>query len=90
MLSSVLALGKGETESSVTWLIVIQLINLAVYGYLHFKRIWIQYICYFAVIGSILSSFSSITQTPSVANTFSIFYLLILAMIFNEIMANDY
>ncbi|QGQ94066.1 chemotaxis protein [Paenibacillus psychroresistens] len=83
--SSVLALGKGETDSSIMWLVVIQLINLGIFGFLHFKRIWIHYICYFAVVGSILSSYSSVSQTPSVANTFSIFYLLILSMIFMKL-----
>jgi methyl-accepting chemotaxis protein len=84
-LSSILALGKGQTDSSTTWLIVIQLINLTVFGVLHFKRIWIQYICYIAVIGSIISSYSSVSQTPSVSNTFSIFYLLILSMLFMKL-----
>ncbi|MRN51822.1 chemotaxis protein [Paenibacillus sp. LC-T2] len=82
---SILGLSKGQIEFGTILMVIIQVAGLAIYGLLHFKRVWIQHICYFAVVSSIVSSAISLEMSPNIANTFSIYYLIILTMIFMKL-----
>ncbi|MBP1991447.1 methyl-accepting chemotaxis protein [Paenibacillus eucommiae] len=84
-LSSIFALGGAMLDSSTLMVMVLQVGTTVIFGYLHFSRRLIQTICYFAVLSSAASSISQIFLNPSVSNTFSLFYLLILAMIFMKL-----
>lgn len=84
-LLSIFGLSEGKMPLETKVMITIQLAGLAVYAFLHFKRVWIHHICYFAVSASIISSSVSLITSPNIANTFSIFYMLILSMIFMKL-----
>ncbi|WP_379132529.1 methyl-accepting chemotaxis protein [Paenibacillus sp. sgz500958] len=84
-LLSIVGLSKGGIEFHTILMVLLQLAGLGVYAYLHFKRIWIQKICYVAVASTIISSSVSVSTSPNIANTFSIFYMIILSMIFMKL-----
>jgi methyl-accepting chemotaxis protein len=84
-LSSILALGMDKMSVS-TWTVILgQLATTLIFGYLHFTRRFIQTICYLAVVASAANSCSQLFLSPNISNAFSIFYLLILAMIFMKL-----
>ncbi|MFA9557469.1 methyl-accepting chemotaxis protein [Evansella sp. AB-rgal1] len=48
----------------------------------HFKKILIQYISYIAVIGSAITTSITLITQPAIGNAFSIYYIIILALIY--------
>lgn len=82
LLSILAFIGQEAVDSGTLNIIGLQFATTAVYAFFYFSRKFIPYISYLAIIGSAINSFSSIFQTPSISNTFSIFYLLIVCVIF--------
>ncbi|MBD2870257.1 methyl-accepting chemotaxis protein [Paenibacillus arenilitoris] len=82
LMSMIAFLGKGNTDGSAYTVIGLQLALTGLYAFFHYSRKLIQSIGYIAVLGTAVSSVSSILQSPSVANTFSIFYMLVICVIF--------
>ncbi|MBO9596631.1 MAG: hypothetical protein J7559_02245 [Cohnella sp.] len=68
-----------------TFLIVALLLaSTGIFAFFHYTRRFIFSISYIAVIGSAISSVSTILNTPSLSNTFSIVYLLLISTIFMQ------
>ncbi len=61
------------------------LVSTGIFAYLHYTRRFIFSISYIAVIGSAISSMSTILNTPNLSNTFSIIYLLLISTIFMQL-----
>jgi methyl-accepting chemotaxis protein len=80
LLSVLTVLSRGNLDTLT--IVGVQLITIIVYAYFHFTRKLIQYICYLAVIGTATNSLSSLFNSPSISNAFTIFYLLVISAIF--------
>lgn len=80
-LMAVLSMGSNVT-SPLLIMLVIQFTILILFGVLHYKRKYIAHIGHIAIFGSwITTAFTMITE-PTAMNVFSIYYLLVLSMIY--------
>ncbi len=61
------------------------LVSTGIFAYLHYTRRFIFSISYIAVLGSAISSISTILNSPNLSNTFSIIYLLLISTIFMQL-----
>lgn len=78
---AILSMGSSVTMDLIIMLIM-QLGFLTIFFVLHFKRVLIAYIGYIAIAGTcITTGYTMITQ-PDPTNVFSIYYLLLLSMIY--------
>lgn len=84
-LSILAFIGQSGVEFNSLITILLLLLFTGIFAYFHFTRRFIYSISYLAVIGSIISSFSTILSTPSSSNTFSIVYLLLISTIFMKL-----
>ncbi|MDR6885110.1 methyl-accepting chemotaxis protein [Bacillus sp. 3255] len=82
MYLSVLALGVGTMDSSMKFTLIFETTILLTYAYLHFSRKFIHYLCYFAVITSGISTTVQLIGKPDITNVFSVYYTMIMALIF--------
>jgi methyl-accepting chemotaxis protein len=78
---SILSLG-GVFTGHIVFLLVTQSITLALFAVLHIKRKWIMLNPYIAVVGSLLATTVTLVMSPSATNVFSIYFLIILALIY--------
>lgn len=81
-LSILAFIGQGKIDFNTVTVMVLMYATTGIYAYLHFTRRFIFSISYIAVIGSAISSISTIINTPNISNTFSIVYLLLISTIF--------
>ncbi|MBM7605045.1 methyl-accepting chemotaxis protein [Metabacillus crassostreae] len=71
-------------ETHQILLVGMQLLIWGSYTFLHFKRLFIEYIRYIAVFGSALSTTITLVLQPAASNVFSIYFLIILALIYMD------
>lgn len=79
---SVFALGVGTMDFSLKFTLIFETVILLTYAYLHFSRKFIHYLCYFAVITSGISTTVQLIGKPDSMNIFSVYYMMIMALIF--------
>lgn len=85
LLSILAFIGQGSVDASIFRIIGLQILTTGLYAYFYFSRKFIPYICYLAIIGTVISTFSTIVQSPGISNTFSIFYMLVICVIFMKL-----
>ncbi|GFZ95638.1 hypothetical protein GCM10008018_47500 [Paenibacillus marchantiophytorum] len=79
---SIFALGASMMDMKMKFTIIFETSILVIYGYLHFSRKLIHYLCYFAIIASGVSTTVQLMTNADITNIFSIYYLMIMALIF--------
>ncbi|TLS48441.1 chemotaxis protein [Paenibacillus antri] len=79
---AVLAMGGSTLTLESLGVAIIMALHLAAFAALHLKRVWIMKLKYVAVIGSALSSLYTIVSSPDATNVFSVYYLLVLTLIY--------
>ncbi|MDF2668240.1 MAG: chemotaxis protein [Paenibacillus sp.] len=80
--SAILALG-GSLDSSTWTTLIMQTMSTLIFGFLHFRRLLIPYLCYIAIFSSALSNtLQMLQQTDLVTNAFSAYYLLLMALVY--------
>jgi len=83
---TILAFIGKEGISFDSFLIVgLLLASTGIFAFFHYTRRFIFSISYIAVLGSAISSISTILNTPNLSNTFSIMYLLLISTIFMQL-----
>lgn len=82
ILSILAFIGQSGVDMSSITTILLLVVSTGIFAYFHFTRRFIYSISYLAVIGSMISSFSTIISSPNISNTFSIVYLLLISTIF--------
>ncbi|OPH59254.1 hypothetical protein BC351_20260 [Paenibacillus ferrarius] len=83
MYMSVFALGSGGTiDRDLKFTLIFETAIWVIYGYLHFSKKFIHYLCYFAVIASGISTTVQLIGKADISNIFSIYYMMIMALIF--------
>ncbi|MEW9702385.1 methyl-accepting chemotaxis protein [Paenibacillus sp. SI8] len=85
MYLSIFAL-DGNTSGNIIYTYVIETTLWIVYGILHFTKKLIHYLCYFAIVASGISTTIQLVQTPDLTNVFSIYYLMIMALVFMKLL----
>jgi methyl-accepting chemotaxis protein len=83
---SVLALGAGEMDFSLKFTLIFETLIWLTFAYLHFTRKFIHYLCYFAVITSGISTTVQLIGKSDVTNIFSVYYMMIMALIFMKML----
>ncbi|ADU30301.1 methyl-accepting chemotaxis protein [Evansella cellulosilytica] len=73
---------SGDMDLSQYALISTQLLVWGTFGFLHFRRKLILKVPYIAVYGTALSTTLVLLTTPNATNVFTIYYLIILALIY--------
>lgn len=82
-LTSILSVGSNlMSEPGLLAMIIVQILNVSIVGFLHFRRKWIYSIPYIAVSGTAVSSTITLFTNPSVTNILSIFFLVLLSLIY--------
>lgn len=77
-----LATSTGEMKSSTLVVLILQPLTMLIYAGLLYTRRFIPYLGYFAVLSSCISTFYSILNEPSMTNILSVYYLIVLSLIF--------
>jgi len=85
VLSIVAFIGQSGVDFNSFTIILSQVVFTGLFAYLHFSRKLIHYICYLAVIGTAISTTTTIMNTPNISNTFTIIYLLLVSVIFMKL-----
>ncbi|ADU32056.1 methyl-accepting chemotaxis sensory transducer [Evansella cellulosilytica DSM 2522] len=76
-------LSMGGDITSYLWMLMgTQIFILSVFALLHFKRKLIGFLPYIAIGGTAISTTLSLIFMPALTNVFSIYYLIILALIY--------
>lgn len=83
---SVLALGTGEMDFSLKFTLIFETLIWLTFAYLHFTKKFIHYLCYFAVITSGISTTVQLVGKSDATNIFSVFYMMIMALIFMKML----
>ncbi|OAS22733.1 methyl-accepting chemotaxis protein [Paenibacillus oryzisoli] len=83
---SVLTLGAGGMDFSLKFTLIFETIIWLTFGYLHYTKKFIHYLCYFAVITSGISTTVQMVGKSDVTNIFSIYYMMIMALIFMKML----
>jgi methyl-accepting chemotaxis protein len=85
LLSIVSLSGSGSGLTAYTYIVVsLLVVNSVVIGILHYSRRWINYIKYIAIGTSVISTTLSVIMQPDTMNVFSIYFLVILTLIYME------
>ncbi|WP_222708655.1 methyl-accepting chemotaxis protein [Paenibacillus sp. N3.4] len=82
---SILAL-SGKMDNDLKFTLIFETSIWLIYGYLHFSKKLIHYLCYFAIITSGISTGIQLIHKPDITNIFSIYYLMIMALIFMKML----
>ncbi|MCI3923971.1 methyl-accepting chemotaxis protein [Paenibacillus sp. TRM 82003] len=80
-LLALLSLG-GIADLQTALLLTAQLSTLAIVAFLHIRRKFVMQVQYIAVVGSVLSSSVSFFLSPDATNVFSLYYLLMLVLVY--------
>ncbi|MGG1517419.1 methyl-accepting chemotaxis protein [Paenibacillus oryzisoli] len=83
---SVFALGTGGMDFSLKFTLIFETLIWLTFAYLHFTRKFIHYLCYFAVITSGISTTVQLINKSDAMNIFSIYYMMIMALIFMKML----
>jgi methyl-accepting chemotaxis protein len=79
---AVLALGNASLTLETLVLPVVMILHLALFGFFHLRRIGVMKLKYVAIAGSALTTLHTILTNPDAMNVFSIYYLLVLTLIY--------
>lgn len=89
MLISVIGLlGGGEWTFNTILLLILMLLQNAMFGYLLTRRMWLAYLGFIPIIITSITTFTTLITMPGMSNILSIFYLLFLASIYSNIVIN--
>ncbi|MNI03712.1 Methyl-accepting chemotaxis protein 3 [compost metagenome] len=78
--------GASTQGSNIKMLLTTQIITIVVYGYLHFTRKLIHYLCYIAVLSSGFTTTYQIIDKAELTNFISIYYFMVVALIFVKLL----
>lgn len=82
ILSAISTSGLGEMDASTFFALFFQPAVFVVYGALYFLRKGIPFMGYFAVVTTSISTITTVLASPSLNNVFSVYYLVVMALIF--------
>ncbi|MCT2534621.1 methyl-accepting chemotaxis protein [Aquibacillus koreensis] len=77
-----LAIASAEFSPDSMIVLGIQVLIWGVFLFFHFTRKWIFYLQYIAIAGAMISTSYTVFTQPSATNVMSIYYLVILALIY--------
>lgn len=77
--------GTKDMSGSSVAVMTIQPCSLALYALLHYFRRFIGGMGYLAIVGTGISTLISVTMAPDVTNIFSVYYLVVMSLIFMNV-----
>ncbi|MFC5700006.1 methyl-accepting chemotaxis protein [Cohnella faecalis] len=82
ILASLATSGTGETDSSTLAVLIMQPVGVLLYGTGFYLRKFIPYMGYLAIVLTAASTLSTVLMSPSLQNVFSVYYMVVMALIF--------